>query len=91
MRVGWSVQALRDVERLYFFLTRVDPAAAEAVRESLKQAPRRLLDHPRIGYRLEAFDPREVRRLLVGTYEMRYEILPTGLIMLRVYHASESR
>lgn len=30
--------------------------------------------NPRIGERLEEFEPREVRRILVGHYEMRYEI-----------------
>jgi hypothetical protein len=28
--------------------------------------------NPRIGEKLEEFEPREVRRILVGHYEMRY-------------------
>jgi hypothetical protein len=31
-------------------------------------APTRLLDFPRIGERLEEFNPREVRRIFVGQY-----------------------
>jgi hypothetical protein len=30
--------------------------------------------YPRIGEKLKTYEPREVRRTIVGTYEMRYEI-----------------
>ncbi|MHA3790503.1 hypothetical protein [Sphingomonas sp. YL-JM2C] len=35
------------------------------------RAPDRLLDYPRIGEKLEAYAPREVRRIIVGNYELR--------------------
>jgi plasmid stabilization system protein ParE len=54
-------------------------------------APTRLLEHPRIGEKLEEFEPREVRRLLIGHYEMRYEIQASTIFVLRVWHTREDR
>ncbi|RVH20388.1 type II toxin-antitoxin system RelE/ParE family toxin, partial [Sinorhizobium meliloti] len=53
--------------------------------------PARLLEQPRIGERLEEFDPREVRRILVGHYEIRYEIRQSTIYVLRLWHTREDR
>jgi plasmid stabilization system protein ParE len=58
---------------------------------ALAAAPARLPAHPRIGERLEEFSPREVRRVFVGSYELRYEIRPKSIIVLRIWHAREER
>jgi plasmid stabilization system protein ParE len=50
-----------------------------------------LLEHPRIGEKLEEFEPREVRRILVGQYEMRYEIRESTIYVLRLWHTREDR
>ena len=50
-----------------------------------------LLTNPRIGEQLFEFEPREVRRLLVGQYEMRYEIQESTIYMLRLWHTREDR
>jgi len=54
-------------------------------------APDRLLDYPRIGEKLEGFDPCEVRRFIVGDYEIRYEIADANLFILRLWHCRENR
>ena len=54
-------------------------------------APSRLLRHPRIGERPEEFDPREVRRILTGRYEIRYEIQEAAIYVLRLWHTREDR
>jgi plasmid stabilization system protein ParE len=54
-------------------------------------APRRLLTAPRLGERLEEFTPREVRRLFVGGYELRYEVTETSVLVLRLWHTLEDR
>jgi plasmid stabilization system protein ParE len=59
--------------------------------QSLTAAPTRLLDHPRIGEKLEEFEPREVRRIIVGHYEMRYEIRASTIFVLRIWHTREDR
>lgn len=45
-----------------------------------------LLKHPRIGEHLDEFEPREVRRILVGGYEMRCEIQEAAIYVLRLWH-----
>jgi plasmid stabilization system protein ParE len=84
-------KALSDLARLHQFLEPVNPQAAARVVQSLTAAPARLLDHPRIGERLEEFESREVRRIIVGRYEMRYEIDETTIYVLRVWHTREDR
>ena len=54
--------------------------------------PDLLLQQPRIGTKLPEFEPREVRYILVGDYEMRYEISPNEDIwILRLWHTREFR
>ncbi|GAB6043646.1 type II toxin-antitoxin system RelE/ParE family toxin [Endothiovibrio diazotrophicus] len=83
MELKWTRMALSDLERLYEFLAPANkPAAARAV-QALTKAPTTLLTNPRIGEPLSEFEPREVRRLLVGHYEMRYEIRESTIYLLR--------
>ena len=74
MRLQWTDRALSDLTRLHEFLAPVNPRAATNIVQALIGATGRLLDHPRIGEKLEQYEPRELRRILVGNYEMRYEI-----------------
>lgn len=69
----------------------MNKAAAARTVQQLTAAPITLLSNPRLGERLEEFDPREVRRILVGHYEMRYEIQESTLYLLRLWHTRESR
>jgi plasmid stabilization system protein ParE len=77
--------------RLYEFLAVKDIHAAARTVQSLTAAPNRLLDQARIGEKLEEFDPREVRRIIVGRYEMRYEIQQSIITVLRIWHTREDR
>jgi len=91
MELKWASKALSDLARLYEFLAPVNRAAAARTVQSLTAAPTNLLENPRIGERLEEFDPREVRRILVGHYEMRYEIQKSTIYVLRLWHTREKR
>jgi plasmid stabilization system protein ParE len=91
MQLKWTSKALGDLARLYEFLAPVNrPAAARTV-QSLTQAPSCLLANPRIGERLDEFEPHEVRRILVGRYEMRYEVQENSIYILRIWHTREDR
>lgn len=91
MELKWTSKALSDLARLYEFLALAyKPAAARAV-QGLTQAPTILLTNPRIGEQLFQFEPREVRRILVGEYEVRYEILDSSIYVLRLWHTRENR
>lgn len=91
MELKWTSKALSDLARLYEFLAPVNRSAAARTVQSLIAAPTRILEQPRIGEKLEEFEPREVRRILVGNYEMRYEIHEATLYVLRIWHTREDR
>lgn len=91
MELKWASKAHDDLARLYDFLAGTDGRAAARAVQALVAAPTRLLEQPRIGETLEEFEPREVRRILVGKYEIRYEIKGTVIYILRVWHTREDR
>ena len=91
MELKWTSQALSDLARLYEFLAPVNRQAAARIAQSLTAAAGGLPQHPHIGERLEEFEPREVRRIVVGRYEMRSEIQKSTLYVLRLWHTREDR
>lgn len=91
MKVKWTSKGHSDLARLHEFLASVNPrAAAKAVRALVATAGR-LPEHPRIGEKLEQYEPLEVRRVLIGDYEMRYEIRESTIYILRLWHTREHR
>ena len=87
MELQWTSKAVSDLARLYEFLALVNrPAAARTVQQ-LTAAPLTLLTNSRIGERLDEFEPRDVRQLLVGSYE----IADATIYLLRLWHSREHR
>jgi len=91
MELKWTGKALSDLARLYEFLAPANRSAAVRTVRSLTKAPGRLLEQPRIGEKLEEFGSREVRRIQVGRYEVRYEIQGSMIYLLRLWHTREDR
>jgi len=91
VKVQWTGKAVSDLAGLHDFLSAVDARAAARVVQSLTTVATRLLDQPRLGEKLEQYEPREVRRVLVGKYEMRYELHGSEIFILRVWHTREGR
>ena len=91
MNIRWTHAALGDLGRLHEFLHAVNPSAAARVVQRLSEGPDVLELQPRLGTRLTAFEPREVRYLLVGDYEMRYEVTDNDVWILRIWHTRELR
>lgn len=91
MRLHWSSKALSDLARLHEFLAAVNKPAAARIIKSLTGAAAGLVNNPHIGEKLEEFEPCEVRRILVGRYEIRYEILESTIYVLRLWHTREER
>ena len=84
-------KALDDLARLHAFLEPVDPRVAARTVQRLMAGVRVLGENPRIGASISGFEPREVRRLIVGNYEMRYEQTEGGAVILRLWHTREDR
>jgi plasmid stabilization system protein ParE len=91
MELKWTTKALSDLVRLHEFLSSLNRQAAASTVQSLTSTPVKLLAQPRIGEKLDEFDPREVRRIIVGHYEMRYEIQQSTIYVLRLWHTREDR
>jgi plasmid stabilization system protein ParE len=91
MELKWTTKALSDLVRLHEFLSSLNKQAATSTVQSLTSAPAKLLAQPRIGEKLDEFVPREVRRIIVGHYEMRYEIQQSTIYVLRLWHTREDR
>lgn len=91
MPVKWTSKALADLVRLHEFLVSINPKAAAQVIQSLTKTAARLMENPRVGIQLQEFNPREVQRIIVAKYEMRYEISQEVLYILRIWHTREQR
>ncbi len=91
MSLKWSANAERDLARLYDFLAPVNQRAAAQVVQQLVTGAKQLLRHPQLGVSLGEFAPRDVRRLFVGAYELRYELSGATIYVLRVWHVREDR
>lgn len=91
MTVRWTPEAVEDLARLHDFLAQHNPRAALHAATTLRNAVRQLVAHPRLGPPLPGFEAREVRRLVIGDYEMRYEVAGDAIHILRFFHTREDR
>ena len=91
MELKWTSKALSDLARLYEFLAHANKSATARAIQMLTQSPAILMTNPRIGEQLFQFEPREARRILVGEYEIRYEIISSVVYELRLWHTRENR
>jgi len=87
----WTRAAANDLRRLLYFLSVVnDDAATRAIRLIVVRS-RRIAEHPGLGARLARYGNLEVRRIVVGHYEIRYVVLDSEVTILRVFHHRERR
>ncbi|MDI7773763.1 type II toxin-antitoxin system RelE/ParE family toxin [Asticcacaulis sp. EMRT-3] len=91
VRLRWLSVSQRDLLRLHAFLKAVNPDAAKRIVKMLDAAIKTLPEYPQKGLRLDDYAPREVRSLVIGDYEVRYEIAADELIILRIWHMREDR
>lgn len=91
MAIIWTKTAYDDLERLHQFLAKVNIIAAAKTLQNLAAAPEKLLPTPSIDQALPQYAPRNVRRTLVGDYEMRYELVEQNIHILTIWHQRERR
>ena len=91
MALKWTISAERDLVRIHAFLTPVNPPAAAKVIKQLAAGAEQLLSYPQLGAALEEFAPRDVRRVIVGDYELRYGVTENLIYILRPWHARKDR
>ena len=91
MALRWARAAFADLQRIHEFLVPVNAVAAARVVRALASRVRRVPAQPRLGEKLTGFGERDVRRVLVQRYEVRYEIVGSDIYVLRVFHTREDR
>ena len=91
MALRWTTSARADLVRLYEFLEPVNSRAAALAVRHIVAGVKRIPARPRLGQRLRQFAGREVRRLLIGDYEIRYELAGQDVFLLRIFHTREDR
>lgn len=91
MALKWTASAEHDLIRIHAFLAPINPPAAAKVIKQLVAGAEQLLFYPQLGVALEEFAPRDVRRVIVGDYELRYEVTENLIYILRLWHAREDR
>jgi len=87
----WTSKAHSDLVRLYEFVGPVNAVAAARIVRHLVAGAKRIPAHPRLGAKMPEFAPREVRKVLVADYEIRYELTDTDAFILRIFHTREDR
>ncbi len=90
-KVVWAPKALNDVQRLIRFLEEVKPSIALELLDAMALATDKLITYPHMGEAIEAHLPKDIRRYMVGEYELRYEVKVTSIHILRIYHTKEDR
>ncbi|MEI6805934.1 MAG: type II toxin-antitoxin system RelE/ParE family toxin [Myxococcaceae bacterium] len=90
-QIEWTTQAYSDLQRFYDFLAPINSQAAIQILNMLATAPEKLINNPRIGENLPEFSPREVRKLIVSRYELRYEVKNNTIYILKLWHVRENR
>ena len=91
MALRWARAAFADLQRIHEFLVPVNAVAAARVVRALASRVRRVPAQPRLGEKLTGFGERDLRRVLVQRYEVRYEIVGSDIYVLRVFHTREDR
>lgn len=91
MRIFWAARASRDLDRLHEFLAPKSARAAADIARRLILAPNAVVETPRLGQAIESSDNREIRRIFVGDYELRYEVAGDEIRVLRIWHERERR
>jgi len=87
----WSPSAFEDLRRLHAFLAPFDARAAARNVKLIVGRAERIPEQPRLGERLPGYGDREVRRVLVEKYEIRYEVRGDDIAILRLFHTREDR
>ena len=90
MRLGFTPEAIGDLQRLRAFIAEKNPAAAARIAERLVTGIDRLTTFPALGRPVDqAPDPERIRDLILGDYTVRYLLLDSAILVLRLWHQRE--
>ncbi len=89
MKILYARNAINDLERLYHFIAKDNPAAKD-IALKLQQASTRLIDFPLLGKKAKSAKKSDsIRDLITGNYVIRYAAMKSEIHILRVWHGKE--
>ena len=92
MKIDFSIDARKDLERLKEFISNKNPKAAIRIVNELINGISSLLEFPDLGTRVkESPSPDSVRDIYVLDYHIRYLKLSKGIFLVRIWHQKEGR
>ena len=93
MKLEWSDEALADLDRFVECLNHEHPSLASIVAGEIISKVQVLTDHPRLGRPIAGREEYRqiVLQVLGAAYVFQYRFDGQRLVMLRVFHARESR
>jgi plasmid stabilization system protein ParE len=93
MKLEWSDAALADLNRFVEFLNREHPSLAGVVANEIIAKAAVLSEHPRLGRPIAGREEYRqiVLQVLGAAYVFQYRFDGERLVMLRVFHARETR
>jgi addiction module RelE/StbE family toxin len=89
MNLQFTHHAQRDLLRLRQFIAEKNPSAARRISQRLRQSIQRLTEQPEMG--VNVGDLPGVQELISGDYVVRYTVLDSDIIILRIWHEKEDR
>jgi plasmid stabilization system protein ParE len=95
VKLVFSPQAVRDLQRLHDFISDKNPRAAARIAKLLRLGIARLRQNPQLGRRVrqapDGWAPEEMRDWVTGDYVARYLLLHDTIVVLRIWHGRENR
>ena len=91
MTVLWSEESLADMERIFEFHAKFSIPVAMRVMSMIRRATNLPTVFPQAGRSCIQYNPRDVRDLVVGDYQLRYEVAGKAIRVVRVWHCKEER
>ncbi|MBK5144270.1 type II toxin-antitoxin system RelE/ParE family toxin [Budviciaceae bacterium BWR-B9] len=89
MEIYWTHKAQDDLERIYNFALQYSRQHADDVLDRLITGSTGLTVHPAIGVQQTRYEPREVRKVLFGDYEIHYEVKDNDIFIVDLWHTKE--
>ena len=86
--VGWTNQALADLEAIGDFIARDAPSVAQVFVDNVFEAVKRLEIFPRSGRVVPEIGQEDIREILFGSYRIVHVVSEEEVNILTVFHAS---
>jgi toxin ParE1/3/4 len=84
--VKWTIPAKLDLKSIHDYIARDSKYYAKKVSQDIIEKSEILNNFPKIGRIVPEIDDNNIRELLIYSYRLIYEVLPTDILILTVIH-----